>query len=120
MDALISLLITLLILGLVMYVVWWIIGMIPMPAPIAQIVRAIVAIIFLVILLRYLVGYLPVGPGHHYLWGTMCLGWKTKANCKARPAVNVTQPSGDTCPNISWFWLALAAIGIGTAVKGSK
>lgn len=122
MDTLISLLITLLIFGVVMYVVWWIIGIIPMPAPMKQIVQAVVAIIFLVVLLRYLLAYLPrpgMGP-HHALWSTMCLGWKTKANCKARPAVNVTQPTGDTCPNISWFWLALAAIGIGTAMKGGK
>ena len=122
MDGLIGVLITLLILAAVFCVVWWIVfGLLPWPVepnPLKRIVQAIVALIFLLVALRYLGVYLP-GP-HHALWGTMCLGWKTKANCKARPAVNVTQPTGDTCPNISWFWLALAAIGIGTAMKGGK
>jgi hypothetical protein len=117
METLIGLLVTLLIVGLIFYVVWWIIGMIPLPEPVKQIVSVIVAIIFLLILLRYLMGYIPPS---HALWSTMCLGWKTKANCKARPAVNVTQPSGNTCPDITWFYLALAAIGIGTVVKGGK
>lgn len=47
----------------------------------------------------------------------MCLGWKTKSDCKARPSVNVTQPAGSTCPDITWFYLALAAIGLGAVVK---
>jgi len=116
METLIGLLVTLLVIGLIFYVVWWIIGMIPLPEPAKQIVSVIVAIIFLLILLRYLIGYIP--PSHS-LWSMMCLGWKTKANCKARPAVNATEPS-NTCPDISWFWLALAAIGIGTVTKGAK
>lgn len=46
----------------------------------------------------------------------MCLGWKTKSECKARPSVNVTQPAG-SCPSITWLYLALAAIGLGAVVK---
>jgi len=48
----------------------------------------------------------------------MCLGWKTKASCKTRGDVQVTQPTA--CPSASWFWLALAAIGIGAVAKGGK
>lgn len=49
----------------------------------------------------------------------MCLGWKTKASCKTRGEVQVTPPA-DSCPNITWFWLALGAIGIGAIAQGSK
>ncbi len=48
----------------------------------------------------------------------MCLGWKTKASCKTRGEVQVVPPA-DTCPSITWFWLALGAIGLGAVMKGN-
>lgn len=41
----------------------------------------------------------------------MCLGWSTKEDCSGRPAQQITTPSA--CPNISWFWIGVAAIGAG-------
>ena len=42
----------------------------------------------------------------------MCLGWKAQRAC-----VDLTEPGG--CADVSWFWLALAAIGVGAVMKGS-
>lgn len=47
----------------------------------------------------------------------MCLGWKTKSECKARPSVNMAGDDSAKCPDITWFYLALAAIGLGAVVK---
>lgn len=52
----------------------------------------------------------------------MCLGWKTKASCKTRGEVQVVAPANaaDACPSITWFWLALGAIGLGAVMQGNK
>lgn len=44
----------------------------------------------------------------------MCLGWSTQPQCGTGDAVPVATPQ---CTTIGWFWLALAAIGVGVALK---
>jgi hypothetical protein len=46
----------------------------------------------------------------------MCLGWSTRPKCEAREPQVVAAP-GSMCPDITWFWVALAAIGIGAVSK---
>ena len=47
----------------------------------------------------------------------MCLGWKTKAECKTRGTVEIGGDQASPCPDITWFYLALAAIGVGAMVQ---
>lgn len=52
----------------------------------------------------------------------MCLGWYNRPTCSARRPIDLTSnpatdPTQAQCPDIGWFWLALAAIGIGAVVK---
>lgn len=49
----------------------------------------------------------------------MCLGWKTKQTCPTRGHVQLDTALA-TCPSITWFWLALGAIGLGAITQGSK
>lgn len=60
----------------------------------------------------------------------MCLGWKNRPSCKARPPMQVTpgegaaigtaaDNSGSGSCSAGWFWLGLAAIaGMAVAGKG--
>lgn len=43
----------------------------------------------------------------------MCLGWKQQKACN-----DITQPG--SCPDITWFWLGLAVVGIGAVMGGGK
>jgi hypothetical protein len=43
----------------------------------------------------------------------MCLGWSTQPTCGTGDAVPIATPQ---CTSISWFWLALAAIGVGAVL----
>lgn len=43
----------------------------------------------------------------------MCLGWKAQTAC-----VELTAPG--KCPDITWFWLGLAVVGIGAVMGGGK
>lgn len=63
----------------------------------------------------------------------MCLGWTNKPYCAARNAAQVVPPSntavvvgpgttgviqaGGACPDVSWFWLGMAAVVVGAVVK---
>jgi hypothetical protein len=47
----------------------------------------------------------------------MCLGWKTKSECKTRGTGIVPGTGTSSCPDITWFYLALAAIGIGALIQ---
>ena len=47
----------------------------------------------------------------------MCLGWYNRPTCSARKPVDLTpnpytDPTANNCPNVGWFWLGLAAIGV--------
>jgi hypothetical protein len=47
----------------------------------------------------------------------LCLGWYNRPTCSARRPIDLTpnpnaDPTQNQCPDVSWFWLGLAAIGI--------
>lgn len=68
----------------------------------------------------------------------MCLGWDANPICSAPDQVQVIAPSSSacataigagvplsssggvaaTCPDITWFWIASAVIGLGALTKG--
>lgn len=43
----------------------------------------------------------------------MCLGWKPQKAC-----VEITKPL--SCPDVSWFWMGLAVVGLGLVVGGGR
>lgn len=49
----------------------------------------------------------------------MCLGWYNRPTCKTRGQVQIQAPTAaaGACPNISWFWIAAAALGIAAIGK---
>jgi hypothetical protein len=48
----------------------------------------------------------------------MCLGWKTKSECKTRGTATVPGTEGPSpCPDITWFYVALGLIGIGAMMQ---
>lgn len=61
----------------------------------------------------------------------MCLSWFNQQTCKVRGSEQIEAPTGTAvsaqlngagapCPDITWFWLGLAAIAGGMLMKGDR
>lgn len=57
----------------------------------------------------------------------MCLGWDNNPICKPPDVVQVVAPlcpqvtpsAIAACPDITWFWLTAAAVGVGAMMRGA-
>jgi hypothetical protein len=68
---------------------------------------------------------------------SMCFGWNNRPTCAATSDQTIVPPSSSTvtvgpgaagqpavqagaCPDITWFWIAAAAVAAGAVMKGGK